>query len=428
MRLSILGTAAVAALMLLHAPHALAEESEANAAIARLLDVGWGTSSQFRTAGDEQAQLVLRVAGRDGKSLYAAALVLIKQGRYSDALKLIDERLAKEGGDLAALRARVWLTTVLRNYSVAMVAAQKLAEALPEKEHERIEEEAAVREYVSFLGRIYGFLGGPAAANVPRDERKASERNILDRLTEGRRVLFEEARDAVLQRHLELTDTGAAKADEAREAAEVAKQKTLEEIAAEREERTARLKELQGRTDKLRQELKAELDAIAREDRPLAAELDRLNIRAGALSRELLLIDGQIGNLQSQLGREENAVIRKQILADIDRLALIVSRYQSDLIAVNRLAARVQAQRAGLAARQAKAQADYSAQIERVNRESAELAKREKRATAIEKRTSRSTPATPASVLSLKAQAGALATYDAFPLEQEKTRLLKSLK
>jgi hypothetical protein len=425
--LTIGACACVAALVLVPCA-ARGDSKAAHPAIAKMLEVGWGTSSAARVAAEEQARVALAAGGRSPQALYAVAVVLIKQGRYADAQKLIDELLKAEASHLPALRARVWLSAVLKNYGGTMVAADDLAEAIGDKESANKEEEAALREHVAFLGRIYGFLGGPASAGVRLSDRKAAERKLAERLSEARLAVFEEARDAVLQKHVELTDATDAKTDAAKEAAEDAKAKTLDEIAAQRQERTDRLKELKERSDKLKGELKDELADIAKQDQPLVTELARLERRAAAVNRELFRVQAEVNALQNLLDVEKDAGRRQLYLSDLERLSLIGSRYDADLTAINRLAAGVQQQRAVLAVRQRKAEADVGSQLDRINKESVEMAKREKRADAIERRTERSTPAVPASAVSLRATAAALATYDPFPLEEEKARILGELK
>jgi hypothetical protein len=422
-------TAALAACLILPlAQRASADEAAANAALAQMLDDGWGTNAAFRTAGNKQRDAAFAAAGYSPQALYAVAVMYIKQGRYAEAQKLIDEHLSRDDASLVGQRARVWLSAILKNYSGAMISAEQLATSLPAASPEDKDADEAQRECIAFLGRIYGFLGGPAAGNVKLDERKTSERKVLATLSTERRALFEEARDGVLQKHLELIDEKDATADAAKEAAEDAKAKTLDEIAKEREERAARLKELQGRSDKLKGELRDELAQIAKEDRPLVNELAGLERRAASINRELFSVQSQISSVQAILDREENPNRRGFLLAELDRLLVFGSRLDGDLAALNRLAAGVQSQRAALAARQQKAQQDIGGQIKRINDEGNDLTKREKRAAAIEKRTERSTPSTPASALALRATASALATYDPFPLEQEKARILKSLK
>jgi chromosome segregation ATPase len=220
--------------------------------------------------------------------------------------------------------------------------------------------------------------------------------------------------------------------DDARAAAiakaDADKEKTLREIDAEREVIADRAKELEDRQNKLKAELRDELSEIAKEDRPLVQELARLESQAGSLNRDLFAYDAEISRLRARAETEENDTIRLQLLREADRLAFIARRLQSDLIAVNRLIDGVQGQRAGLLARQQKAQATTAQQLKRIDEELGGLVKRDKRNDAIEKRAARPATGVTSKGRALAAQAAALSTYDQFPLEAAKASLLESLR
>ena len=106
----------------------------------------------------------------------------------------------------------------------------------------------------------------------------------------------------------------------------------------------------------------------------------------------------------------------------------LASRIDADLLGISRSVARLQSQRVGLAARRNQAEAATVGQIDRIDRELGEISKRERRNEGLEKRASR--PKTPSTSKSraLSAQATALSTYDSFPLEAAKAKLLDSLR
>ena len=409
-------------------PSGVFSEEEPAVHIARLLNVGWGTTTSFRTAADAQADAMFAATGRQPPALYATALVQIKQRRYADADRLIDEVLARDDLNLPAWRAKVWLQAVLKNYDGAMVAADKLSQLLSKEVGKTTEEEALVRPYVAFLGRIYGFLGGPAQAAVNIDSRKVSEKGVTGRLTENRLEVFEEARDAVLQKFVELTDAKETFKDKAREQADADREKTLAEIAEQRDVNKERVKELEAKIDKFKKEHQSESAAITKADAPLQSELNRLSSRATAVNTQLFALDAQIASVQAQLSATKDPNLRAFLFAEIDRLSILEGATQAELFGLNRQANGVQQQRSNLAVRQQRADADLADKIGRVDDELFAIAKKEKRADIAEKRATKAGPVTPQSALSLSAQAAALITYDPFPLEQEKSRLLETLK
>jgi chromosome segregation ATPase len=211
-------------------------------------------------------------------------------------------------------------------------------------------------------------------------------------------------------------------------AAEAAKDKTLKEIDEERQTITDRSRELDERKAKLQSELRDELAEIAKEDRPLVQDLARLEARAVAINRDLFAYDNEIGRLRALADREENENVRRQLLREAERLAFIASRIQTDLLSLNRQADAVNAQRAGLLSRQRQAQATTADQVRRIDEELTDLAKRDKRNDAIEKRAARPATGVTSKGRALAVQAKALSTYEQFPLEAEKAKLLASLK
>ncbi len=404
-----------------------AQEDKAAPHVARLLNVGWGTTTSFRTAADAQSEALFSAAGRRHSTLYPAALVLIKQRRHAEAIKLIDEILARNENDIPAWRAKVWLLTVLKNYEGAMVAADQLSKLLP-KEEAKTDEEDQHRVYVAFLGRMYGFLGGPAQANVSLDSRKESEKIVAGRLSENRRVVFAEARDGVLQKFVELTDAKVTVKDKAKEQADANREKTLAEIAEQRDVNKEKVKELEAKIEKAKQVHQKETEYIRKADAPLQARLTSLSNLATNLNRQLFSIDSQIALVQAQLSATKDENVRNLLFLELNRLGGQEGTIQAELFNVNNQGAGVQQQRSSLAVRQQRADAELAGKYGQVDDELNAIAKKERRAEVAEKRANKAGVSTPQSALSLSAQAAALITYDPFPLEQEKNRLLLTLK
>lgn len=416
-----------AGLLLAAAGRLFAQEEDASAHLARLLDVGWGTTTSFRTAADSHSEALFSAAGRHPKALFAAALVQIKQRRYSEAAKLIDEVLSRDEANLPAWRAKVWLLTVLKNYEAALVASDQLSKLLP-KDDAKTGEEDESRAYIAFLGRIYGFLGGPAQSNLNLDARKESEKAVTGRMSEPRQVVFEEARDGVLQKFVELTDAKLTVQDKAKEQADVDREKMLAEINELRDVNKEKVTELELKIEKAKKEHEKEIEAIRKADAPLQSKLASLQTQANSLNTQLVSIELQIVAVQTQYNMTRNPNIRQLLLADLNRLSVLEGATQAELFSINRQGTGVQQERSLLAVRQQRADGVLGAKIGQVDDELNAIAKKEKRADVAEKRAAKAGVPTPISALSLSAQASALITYDQFPLEQEKSRLLSTLK
>jgi hypothetical protein len=397
-------------------------------AILKLLDVGWATTPQARTAADLQYQEVQRLAAGDTQGLAASALVLMQQRRYDEALKRVDQLLVKDVTDLTGLRARIWLQAVLKNYSGAMFTSGKLSERLAAAPPKTEAEQATHDELIAFLGRMFGYFGGPASEIANQDERKAAEKQIVARLEESKRPVFEEARDGVLQKFLELSDSQAQARETALAEAATEKEKTLAELDADRQKMADRVKELDEVRKKLESELKAELAQIAKEDAPLVQQLARLNSQAAIVNQNLANYAAEIGRLRALAASTNDPALKQQYLFEADQLSFSAGRLEATLVGLENQAAGVQAQRNALALRAQRAQAAANDQANQINGELTALAKREKRNDGIERRTTKPASGTTSKGRALSAQATALSTYDQFPLEVARQKLLESLR
>lgn len=405
-----------------------ARGGDASAAIAKLLDVGWSITPQARADADLQYDEVRRLAGADPRALEASWLVLMQQRRFEEALKRLDEHLAKKPDDLASLRAKTWIQTVLKNYAAAFLSADRLSTLIASHPTTTEADRAAHDEMIGFLGRLIGYFGGPAADSINQDERKALEKKLLDRLDASQRPLLEDARNSVLSRFIEMTDESATARVRAAATAKAEKEKTLAELQTDKEQLDAREKDLEDHRAKLNSEFRAELDEIAKQDQPLVQQQVQFTSRASLLNTDLLNTSAQITTLQQLAAQEKNATRQQQYYSQINSLSILVGRIEADLFSVNRLLRGVQSQRSGLAARRTQAQANTSNQVDRIDRELADLGKRERRNEGLEKRATRPTATSTSKVRALSAQATALSTYDAFPLEAAKAKLLDSLR
>jgi hypothetical protein len=405
-----------------------ARADEAATAIAKLLDVGWSITPQSRAAADAQWAEVQRLAGADLRGIEASWLVLMQQRRFDEARKRIDEHLAKTPDDFSALRAKAWVQTVLKNYPVAFVTADRVSSLL--SKHRPTSDEGIAEHYemVAFLGRLIGFFGGPVADQINQDDRKALEKKWLDRLDESTKFVFEDARNGVLGKYIDMLDESASSKEKAIATAKADKEKSLVELQADSDRLDARIKEVEEKRTTLNREFKAEMDQINQQDQPLALQQTQLANRANLLNTDLLAYSSQITTLQQLAANEKNQSRQQQYFAEINSTSLLAGRIEADLLGINRLLRNLQVQRAALQSRRTQAQAATANQVNVLERELADLNKRERRNESLEKKANRPISITTGKVRSLSAQATALSTYDAFPLEAAKAKLLDSLR
>ncbi|ADB17018.1 hypothetical protein Psta_2348 [Pirellula staleyi DSM 6068] len=405
--------------------------------IAKLLEVGWGTSVSSKTAADEQYTKIVASGGGDLRGTEAMLLVAIQQRRYDVAQKQADALLAATKHDRTASRAKIWLTALLKNYPASMLASEQLCDDVVKsladiKEGSSAElvdqESAKASEIVAFLGRMYGFFGGPGQATINQTQRKTSEQKIMDKLPEELASVFATARDGVLQKHLEMTDEKLEEGDKARAQQQEMKDQSLEQIERDRQLVAERVQAMRARRDELSRELRETLASIAQEDVPLAAQVSRLESSAALLSRDISRYQIDIDRLELLLARERDPLIRQALRRDIDRLAFQQSRLDNEYRLLDREAASINAQRSVLLQRSREVQSSFGGQITSIDKDLAAAAKQEKKADVMEREARKPASSTTKRTLALGATAAALSTYETFPLEEAKANLLERLK
>lgn len=393
--------------------------------VKKLTEVGWSNSFSQRAIADAQFDEVKKVAAGRLDAYYAYALVLLKQHRYPEAAKLIDELAQADTSNLYYLRTKAWLNALMKEYPAALLSLDRLSQQLAKAEKK---ERPLRREMTGFLGRMLGFLQGPAGDSAKTSAAAATRRDILERLSpELQQLLNKEFVDVMARYEGMIAESDdaerVAKAD-----AEEERDQLLEDLQRQRERMDQRRKELGPKRDKLRDEAKAEFDELAKEERPLLQQLAQLQQQAAVLRRELILINNSISSLQSRTQRERDATVRAALITESSRLSTLAFRYDANLLGLERRVLNINVQRAKIRSKRQQAQQRYSAEIGQIDTELAGIDKQERR-NDLDQRKGQRTRVSGKTRLTraIEAKAGALKTYEDLSLEAERDRVLKSL-
>jgi hypothetical protein len=217
--------------------------------VAELYRVGWSTSFKTRAAADAQFDEVKRVAGGKLDAYYAYTLVLIKQRRYPQATKAMEELARVDSSNVHYLRTKAWLSALTKDYSSSLQTLDQLGQEVAKLDSE---EQSLRREMTGFLGRILGFLEGPVGSSSTTASVASTKSTIAERLTpEEQRLLNSEAQ-TVVTRYQEMISESEDTESEAKADAEQQRDQLLEDLERQRERMDERRKELGPNLDKLR--------------------------------------------------------------------------------------------------------------------------------------------------------------------------------
>lgn len=406
--------------------------------IVDVLSVGWDTAPEARAAGERAYQQFVKDNPGNRQVLYAYALVKMQQRQYPEAAKLLDQYLTIEKNDLHAWRAKSFLSMLLRQSDLGLVELDKLSQVLADDMADKLKAPGAEEmedrqrrelhgETVSYLGRMIGYLEGPGEGSVNTATLTTTKTKISNRLSDTWRDILDAAASAVVDEYNVLaTAKDDAKFQEIA-AAEQAKRDRIAEIERLAIEAASRQDELKAGYDKVQEEIAAENAAYARQDQPLADELNRLSSQAAVINRELSVVSADIFSLRRAAEMEQDQVQRLRLLQESDRLERIAVRLDADLRALERRAAIVQRDRAALALRHRQNLAAYGVTAGRMEKEFKTIETSLKRAESERAKLKKPATGNTGKVIALNKQAIALTTYEVFPLEAEKQRLLDEL-
>ena len=397
---------------------AQAQPADSPEGLRQLLDAGWQKSVKAR---DEATQLYARLkvaAPGDIRVSQAYLLALLKQSRYPEALKVVDEVLARDKKNVEALQIRTWLLVITKEYNAAMGDMQRLGDLLPQQEAEG-DAEQVNRDVAAYLGRLCGFMEGPAKEAVDDISLTRCRERILSRMITPRQEPFEQARRGIIAQF-----SGAAEGAEQDKAAAEAEAARLKEQKVEQASRTAedaaaRVSEAESREQNARSERDKELERVATAERALLPRFAQVEGEAGRIRTEISIIEGRIADSLRQADREEDELRRAFWRREAARWGIERDRWLGSLGALDRQYAVLNAERLGLQQRRASAEARYAREAGNVDQarrtaDRARMAVTNAQKTAVTGNT--------AGVLDQKRRALAMTSYVPLPLSLDTLR------
>jgi hypothetical protein len=392
---------------------------------AALIEAAWSPSSE----GLSEAQTLydkLRQQGRASPRVtYALALVYMRNLKYDEAKRLLDQVLAAKQDELGARRAKAWVLMITRDYPAALVELENLVKqvvaiqkASPEPGNERL---------IEFAGRVMGFLDGPAATAVDPHVRTDYRRRLDGLLSAAQQKTFDGGYREVQRRFAELDlDRQQTKAD-AKADAELRRERIVESLKREQAAIDHEKDSLQSRAETAASEVKSELDRIDARLTPLTTRQARLEAQTAALVGEIASLQAEVARLLDLSDWVGDPLEALRLRAEARRLDTAWRRFDVDLRTTQGELAGVAAQRVTLVGERQAAVARQRALKGQVDRQLSDIRRSERRLTSdLDKATQPISGNTPATH-SLAIRARAFTTYETFPFEEERARLLQSL-
>jgi hypothetical protein len=404
---------------------AAADEAALRTGIGRLFEVGWQDAIAARAQADRSYRELLAAAPGDARAEYAYALVLMRQRRYDDAVKTLDALLKTDPAHLAARQNKIRLLMLQKKSSAALAEIDRFSRLVAETDQKQLPPEKR-REAIRFLGRLFGFLEGPAVGAAAAATIERTQREAESRLSEQELAIFDEARDGVLVRFEEMTGQSQRGREEALAEKEKQREEARDDLEQQRAQQKERRDELLERGEQLRKEIKDHEAEFTKSERPLLDRLAALEQQAAIPRRERALLLADASNLRAAAARTQNPADRDGLLFRAQQLEVLAARFDVELGVLERQAAALQVERARLLDRFQREVAALAGSLQGIDRELGAQQRNERRFALDEKRLDKPLTGGTRAVRALEAEASAFTTYEPLPLEEERQRLLDS--
>jgi hypothetical protein len=394
-------------------------------AVTRLLEVGWGKDFTSLEPAGEHLQAAQKARPADPRAAHAFALAQLKHKRYVDARKSAVDAVKLDATYLPARDLAIWVSMLRKDYQGSLAAIDEMLPLLPAKPGALEIDEHLDR--VRLLGRIFGYLGGPAEGKVDGALVAGTRKDIVARLDEAALREFESSRKEVDDKFTELSLARDQSKEEAEKAQAAAKQRQAERLDREKEVVNATKEEIDALAAKARETVDRTISDLEKKAAPLQRKFQELSAQAAPIRARMADLSAEINRLLSRADSTDDPNLARQLRIDADRLDFRYHQLEREYALLDREAGRVKADLAVLEQQRQAAVGQYEREMKRLGREAANLRKTasriEREEEGVREPPTGSTPA----VRSASAVIQAFTTYVPFPLEQEKQRLLASL-
>jgi hypothetical protein len=403
-----------------------ADSAKFKAEITSLLNEGWTLGPDGLAAAVGHFDQAHSLAPSDIRPVYAMAVTEIRQRRYGDATKTLDKVLAIDKDHLTAWQAKIWLSMVARKYEAALADVERLTEIWPK---DAVAASDAEREETSrFLGRVLGYLWGPATGKIDEDRLSEIEKHIEAALNSTDRATFAESRGIVLGKFTNLQDKTESTREKAKAEEEKTKAEDRERLASETQKVNAEKGTIDEQATSARAAAQGQLKTLATAMQALDAQFNQLAARAAPIEAQIanFLVQEQLLVDQANATKDQNE--KRVYLAEAQGIAAVRIQAQAAYAQLDAQARGVNAQRQANLQQQNQVNAAYQAEMKRLGAKAETLVRTEKRITGELKKANTAATGVTAGVRNLSTTTAVFVTYFDFPVEREKRRILDSLK
>ena len=387
----------------------------------------WDKSADGMSAAERHHRAARAASASDPRVDFSLALVQWRYLRYTDALRTLEQVAQSSPDYLPAAQARIYLLVLMKKHSTAVAQMESLNEQIakipagPEHAAER-------REAVEFMGRLFGYYEGPAAALISQATVADVRRRVLEPLATDDREAFAAAFGSVRDRFAQLDDDKRRTQADAKDEQLRQKELDLQRLAAERAVVDADKQSVQQQADEAQKVARGEIDKLDAQIAPLEADYARINAQGAGLRNQLAQLDLTIADLLARADATDDPNEKDALIARSNFFAIQARRVQIDYQALDNVAAQIVGRRNALLQQRGQIVGRYEAEAKRLGVQAVKLGRNEQRISVEQKKTLKTPTGLSPQVQDKAATTASITTYVELPLERERLRILASLK
>ncbi len=367
------------------------------------------------TDARQQHELLTTLPGYDARAQYAFALVLIKQCATDEAIGVLGQVLVRQPDSLPAWRAKVWAEMAARKYREAIDDMRAAAAVIEKQGPDSLSADTIEEQHATayFFGRAFSFVERARANALSAGDLRRSKQNVMSKLG-ARRADFVEGEEAVAE---DFSDAAAElkKVEAADAAAGEQKQQELKQQLKAIDTAGAKV---EYESEKFKTQLQRQLEELDSEGQTAQKNILKAQFNLNTLDQAIGIAQQQI-TIQNIAAQRQPAAAGRLIATQNNLQRLIAQR-----LLVTQQLAESNFQWNAIVLRRTALLGDGEQTAEQLQARSSHLRREEKKLQYAEKMRPKGSQVSSSQSRALRDQKQAFRTYEPFPFEREKQRVL----
>jgi regulator of sirC expression with transglutaminase-like and TPR domain len=395
--------------------------------LTEYLDNAWKPSVAKQTEVTAQYRALKQTTPGDTNLEQAYLLLLIRQRMYQAAYDQATSLHRTLPNDVYTLRAKIYVALVQKNHDAALLDLENLAKALVTQQQPPLSKEQA-RELAEFTGRSWAFIQGPSKTELTQPTIMAAERRIVEKLGPHGEPHFRSGVQALAEKYAALDQELKQTKAETIQSETEQKEKMKVQLAEEKVNLGNEQIELDTQLGKLRATYDGQVRAVEAQLAPAQQQLAQAESIALAISNNVLFEDGQIANWLNIANNAANPFEYNQAIAQVRAHELIRNQELNKLAGAQAQAGSARSRVQDLSSQRQNLISEFNSEANPLQKRLKEISGAKVRIANDEKKAQQPSTGSTTQTTSLSSKVYSYVTYEDYPFEQEKQRLIESVR